>query len=155
MNIIALGDLIKNIPYEAPYKKVQTYLFNRNTSEFEQKIEVINSLGISEEDFYFWEYNYLPLPDVSFAQTQRDFLMTCNMKDAPKILEEYSDDKSLEGYFSWAREYGYEIASFWRQHHLSVMKYIAIEWCKDYKIPYTDDLPEIKPVKMIYSVVSQ
>lgn len=150
MKTISLGILIRDIPYQTTYKKVQTYLFNRNTFELEQKFKVIDSLGITEEDFYFWDYDYLPLPDISFAHTQRDFLLICNIKNAPKILYEYSDDEALEGYFGWATEHEREIGSFWWQHHLSIIKYKAIEWCKDYNIPYTDDLPKIKPIKMTY-----
>ncbi|MBR2411321.1 MAG: hypothetical protein IKB08_06310 [Clostridia bacterium] len=150
MKTISLGVLVRNIPYQTPYKKVQTYLFNRNTFELEQKIEVIGQLGIAEEDFYFWDYDYLPLPDISFAHTQRDFLLTCNIKNAPKILSEYSDDEALEGYFGWSSEHECELSSFWWQHHLSIVKQKTIEWCKDYNIPFEDDMPKIKPIEMTY-----
>lgn len=150
MKTIKLRILIRDIPYQTQYKKTQTYLFNRNTFELEQKVKVIDSLGIDEKDFCFWDYDYLPLPDISFAYTQRDFLLICNIKNAPKILHEYPDDEALEGYFSWSLEHECEIGSFWWQHHLRIIKNIAIEWCKDYNIPYIDDLPNIKPLKMPY-----
>ncbi len=146
---IRLSELISKVPYESEFKSVQELLFNKKTFELEQKKAVLETLDILYEDFTPWDYDYIPLFDISLAQTQRDYLISSCRKDCEKILNMNLNDIELEFYFRKQLEFS-EISSFWRQHHLRVIKQKGIEWCDDYNIPYTDDLPKIKPLKMTY-----
>ncbi|MBQ6898155.1 MAG: hypothetical protein IJN70_04180 [Clostridia bacterium] len=144
MKVISIGLVMRYIPYQTQYKHVQTYLFNKRTFEFEQMCTVLKKLKITEEEFSPWDYDFIPLPDLSYAHTRRDYLSSCHRKDAEFILKQKLDDVSLEGCFGDETELHF----FWYQHHLRIVKQKAIEWCEDYGIPYIDDRQTIKPMQI-------
>ncbi len=147
--IIKLSTFIHNSAYETDIKNAEEMLFNRNTYEFEHKIKVLEELNIAEEDFVCWDFDYIPLFDLSYADTQRDYLITSCRKDSERILKMHLNDIELEFYFRKELEFS-ELRAFWWQHYKRVVKQKAIEWCQDYNIPYEDNMPKIKPLKMTY-----
>lgn len=150
---IKLSKLVGSVPYETEHKLVQELLFNKKTFELEQKKAVLEALNISCDDFIPWDYDYIPLFDVSLAQTQRDYLISSCRRDCKKILDMCLTDIELEFYFRKELEFN-EIRTFWWQHYDKLVKQKSIEWCNTYNIPFEDDMPEVKPVKMKQSVVS-
>ena len=149
MTVIKLSRLVSLVPYETEYKFVQELLFNRKTYELEEKKSVLDALNISYDYFVPYDYDYIPLFEISLAQTQRDYLMTSNRKDCQKILNMNLSDSELEFYFRKDLEFN-ELRTFWRQHYSKIVKQKAIEWCKDHNIPFEDDMPKIKPIEMTY-----
>ena len=145
--VINISRLIREVPHEVDFKSVQTVLFDRKTAELVKKVDVLAKLNIADDEFVPFDYDYLPLFEISLADTQRDFLLASNRKDCAKILKMNLDDSQLEFYFRKELEIS-EISTFWWQHHLKIVKYKAIEWCEDYGIPYFDDCQTIKPIQM-------
>ena len=78
MQFVNIDEVARYACYETEFRFEQTYLFNTRTFRFERLVEVLESLNLSQEDFFPYDYDFIELFSQSEAQTQREYIAVSN-----------------------------------------------------------------------------
>ena len=139
-NRISLMELSYRMSYNASYKREQTYAYNTYSGNLENVLEVCKELGISFEAFYPFDYGYIPLDPFCTDEPLKEYLISLHQKETDLFLKEYGDKTGIEGLFCTKFEFSIYLSG-WAAYldELRIKK--AIDWCKQYGIQYTTDMP--------------
>ena len=103
-------------------------------------LEVCDNLGITIEEFYPYDYGYIPLDPFCTDAPLRDYLSSLHQKETDKFLKEHHGENGIEGLFCTKFEFSIFLSG-WGTYldELRIRK--ALDWCKQYGIQYTTDIP--------------
>lgn len=122
--------------YERLAESSPYWFVNTVTYEIENIETIISELGISEDYFvtYCYDYDYLAFPVVDRIKIAKDFLVIFNSRKVSEYLDRL-DDNEFASEFGRIFHYGpgYD---WWTSYFYQCKKDILVNWCKENKIPY-------------------
>ena len=126
--------------YERLDEDIPFWFFNQINFQVESIEEITVNFDVSI-DFFIrncFYYNYVPLPFIDLRKIEKDYLVILNNKKIADYLNRMPNDKF--GYeFGKIFHCGFE-HDHWVAYYKQQKKSIMIDWCKQNKIPYVDDL---------------
>ncbi len=135
--MIKLSDLLR---YERLNEKNPYWFLNQISLQVENIEEITVNFDISVDYFIrnCFYYNYVPLPFIDLRKIEKDFLIVLNNKKISDYLNRIPEDM-FEYEFGKIFHCGFEY-DHWVAYYKQQKKSIMIDWCKQNKIPYIDDI---------------
>ena len=125
------------ISHEYPYQLAQTYLYNTNSEAFERQEDVLNTLQLSVDSFFPYDYGYIPLPELLDNDTKKEYLQSFHNKKWDKQFWEIKDGWEFRERFRIEFKHTEMYSGWWRFHIQKAMN-LARTWCQENGIRYSE-----------------